>query len=59
MKNVNELRVAAYAIVRTDTGQSVCLCLDRPSAREMLAEFKQLHNIHFKIVKLVPEKFVR
>lgn len=59
MKNVNELRIPAYAVVDMSGKEVVALEHTRDSARGILQEYK--HKLHkdFKILKLKAEKFVR
>lgn len=60
MKNVNELRIPAYAVVDMNTGRSVEVLEDRGAARHVLQEYKRYNSgSKFKLVKLVPQKFVR
>lgn len=61
MKNVNELRIPAYAVVELTTNRAMQpLLSDRQSAREFLQEVKELNpEYRFKLVKLTAEKFIR
>lgn len=60
MKNVNELRIPAYAVVDMGTGRALEVIEDRGVARHVLQEYKRYNKgSKFKIVKLVPQKFVR
>lgn len=61
MKNVNELRIPAYAVVELTTNRAMQpLLSDRQSARVFLQEMKELNpEYRFKLVKLTAEKFIR
>ncbi|MGL4585301.1 MAG: hypothetical protein ACRCVU_20280 [Flavobacterium sp.] len=61
MKNVNELRIPAYAVVELTTNRAMQpLLSDRQSARVFLQKMKELNpEYRFKLVKLTAEKFIR
>lgn len=60
MKNVNELRIPAYAVVELTTNKTMDLAGNRDIARGYLQEYKNLYpNCKFKLVKLSVDKFVR
>lgn len=60
MKNVNELRIPAYAVVNTNTNFAVSLALNREDARSDLKAMKcDTGSKDFKIVKLTASHFVR
>ena len=61
MKNVNELRIPAYAVVDVKDGVVFSLNHTREDARTALQDVKFQTGDHrgFKILKLRGEKFVR
>lgn len=61
MKNVNELRIPAYAVVDVKGGVVLTLNHTRQDARTTLQDVKyQTGDVQgFKIVKLKVDKFVR
>lgn len=60
MKNVNELRIPAYAVVDVEDGKCVELLTNREQARNFLQEYKSSYpEYKFKLVKLAVEKWVR
>ena len=61
MKNVNELRIPAYAVVETTSGVTMKLEGNREDARSLLQQMKREYDggYKFKIVKLKAEKWVR
>ena len=63
MKNANELRIAAYAVVDVTDGVVLALNNTRQDARTTLQDVKRYHKYDksktIKILKLSPQKFVR
>ena len=63
MKNVNELRIPAYAVVDVTDGVVLTLNHTRQDARTTLQDVKRYHKDDkskiIKILKLSPQKFVR
>lgn len=63
MKNVNELRIAAYAVVNVTDGVVVTLNTTRQDARTALHDVKRCYKDDksktIKILKLKADKFIR
>ena len=63
MKNVNELRIPAYAVVDVTDGVVLTLNHTRQDARTTLQDVKRYHKDDkskiIKILKLAPLKFIR
>lgn len=63
MKNVDELRIPAYAVVNVEYGNVLSFASSRDEARYKLSVYKSYEQVgkagKFKILKLVPQKFVR
>ena len=63
MKNVNELRIPAYAVVDVTDGVVLTLSHTRQHARTTLQDVKKYHKDDkskiIKILKLTPLKFIR
>lgn len=60
MKNVDELRIPAYAVVELTTNKTMELVDNRNTARSYLQEYKSANpEYKFKILKLRAEKWVR
>lgn len=60
MKNVNELRIPAYAVVEITTKKTMELVDNRDTARGYLQEYKAANpEYKFKLVKLQASKFIR
>lgn len=63
MKNANELRIAAYAVVGVTDGVVVTLNNTRQDARTALQDVKRYHKDDksktIKILKLKADKFIR
>lgn len=60
MKNVNELRIPAYAVVELTTNKTMELVDNRDTARSYLQDYKVANpEYKFKLVKLAASKFVR
>ena len=59
MKNVNSVKVPAYAVVNLDTNSVVELCTSRDIARIVLKSHKRYLAGKFKIIKLKADKYIR
>ena len=59
MKNVNELRIPAYAVVDIQDGKCIELLYGRDEARLALKDYKSSGQSKYKIAKLTVQKFIR
>ena len=60
MENIKSLRITAYAIVEMKTKMMAEVMGNRDFARSAMQEYKTyIPDGEFKLLKLVPEKFVR
>lgn len=61
IKNVNSVKVPAYAVVNLDTNSVVELCASRDIARIVLKFHKRYlaDTVKFKIIKLKADKYIR
>lgn len=59
MKNVNELRIPAYAVVDVEDGKCIEILYGRQEARLALKDYKSFGQGKYKIAKLTVQKFIR